>query len=84
VFRSALVAITEAGKIKPVICIELESDSKHTNQNVLIQELLDIGSANDHTAAIKNIIIHPGFPVDIRHNAKIGRAELAEWAQQQV
>jgi hypothetical protein len=25
--------------------------------------------------------VHPGFPVDIRHNAKIGREKLAEWAQ---
>jgi olefin beta-lactone synthetase len=82
VFRSALIAITEAGEIRPAICIELESDSKHTNQKVLIQELLDIGNGNDYTASIKDIMIHPAFPVDIRHNAKIGRAELSQWAQQ--
>lgn len=84
VFRSALVTINKEGDKKPAICIELESDSKHTNQKVLIQELLDIGSAIDHTAAIKDFMIHPAFPVDIRHNAKIGRAELAKWAQQQI
>jgi olefin beta-lactone synthetase len=82
VFRSALIAITEAGETRPAICIELESDSKHTNQKVLIQELLDIGNGNDYTASIKDIMIHPAFPVDIRHNAKIGRAELSQWAQQ--
>ncbi|MBT7950486.1 MAG: AMP-binding protein [Gammaproteobacteria bacterium] len=82
VYRSALVSISKAGETRPALCVELESDSKHTNHRVLIQELLDIGSAIDHTSTIKDFMIHPAFPVDIRHNAKIGRAELAEWAQQ--
>ena len=31
-------------------------------------------------AAIRTILFHPGFPVDIRHNAKIFREQLAVWA----
>jgi hypothetical protein len=27
---------------------------------------------------------HPRFPVDIRHNAKIGREKLALWAERQL
>ncbi len=84
VFRSALVKITEKDRNQPVLCVELEADSQHTNQKVLIQELLDIGSGYEHTSAIRHIMIHPGFPVDIRHNAKIDRAQLGEWAQQQI
>jgi acyl-CoA synthetase (AMP-forming)/AMP-acid ligase II len=84
VFRSALVKIKVDEVYKPALCVELEFDSQHTAKNILIQELLDIGSTYAHTAAIKHIMIHPGFPVDIRHNAKIGRAELADWAQQQI
>jgi olefin beta-lactone synthetase len=84
VFRTALVSIKEVDAIKPALCVELESDSQHTNQNVLIQELLDIGTSYEHTAAVKRIMIHPAFPVDIRHNAKIGRSKLAEWAQEQI
>ena len=33
-----------------------------------------------HTAGIDRFRIHPGFPVDIRHNAKIFREKLALWA----
>ncbi len=83
VFRTALVPLREAELLKPALCVELESDSRHTDQKVLIQELLDIGARHAHTAAIKKIFIHPAFPVDIRHNAKIGRGKLARWAQQQ-
>ena len=32
------------------------------------------------TAAIATFLPHPGFPVDIRHNAKIDRDTLARWA----
>ena len=31
-------------------------------------------------AGITTFLEHPGFPVDIRHNAKIGRPQLAAWA----
>ena len=32
----------------------------------------------------REVLFHPGFPVDIRHNSKIGREELAEWAEKQM
>ncbi len=84
VYRSALIPITDANEIKAALCVELEKDSQHTNQKVLIQELLDLGMKNEHTEKIRDIMIHPAFPVDIRHNAKIGRGKLAEWAQQEI
>ena len=36
------------------------------------------------TARIHHFLHHPGFPVDIRHNAKIGREKLAVWAKSQL
>jgi hypothetical protein len=36
------------------------------------------------TAGITYFLPHPGFPVDIRHNAKIGREKLAVWAATQL
>jgi len=36
------------------------------------------------TAPIRTILFHPAFPVDIRHNAKIGREELARWAERKL
>ena len=46
----------------------------------LRQELLELGAARPHTQAIQTILFHPSFPVDIRHNAKIFREKLADWA----
>ncbi|MGM0600572.1 MAG: fatty acid CoA ligase family protein [Candidatus Rifleibacteriota bacterium] len=80
VFRTALVGVGEKGKQIPVICIELEKNVKDLNASELIEELKKIGSEFEHTADIKKFLLHPGFPVDIRHNAKIGREILAEWA----
>jgi hypothetical protein len=37
-----------------------------------------------HTAKIDTFLCHPRFPVDIRHNAKIGREKLAAWATRQL
>jgi len=36
------------------------------------------------TSSIRLFLIHPDFPVDIRHNAKIFREQLSDWAQQQL
>ena len=82
--RSALVGIKKGDLTVPLICVELEADSQHTDKRVLSQELLDMGSHYENTAMIQTFLIHPGFPVDIRHNAKIVRPQLAEWAQEQV
>ena len=35
-------------------------------------------------ASGRRVLFHPGFPVDIRHNAKIGRETLAVWAATRV
>ena len=37
-------------------------------------------SADTLGARIDAFLRHPKFPVDIRHNAKIGREKLAVWA----
>ncbi|HLT34984.1 MAG TPA: hypothetical protein VK034_01830, partial [Enhygromyxa sp.] len=44
-------------------------------------ELRHIAQGYVHTAKIDGFLHHPDpFPVDIRHNAKIGREKLAAWA----
>jgi len=84
VFRTALAGIGEKGKQVPVICVELEKGVAEVNTEKLIAELIEIGSKYPHTAAIKHFLIHPGFPVDIRHNAKISREKLSEWAAEKL
>jgi olefin beta-lactone synthetase len=80
VFRSALVGAKNNDSVVPVICIELESEHKRFNKKDLTEELLVIAAKSDLTKNIKHILFHTGFPVDVRHNAKIGREKLAAWA----
>ena len=79
VFRSALVGVEKGGEVLPVICIELEP-----GKNVSTEELCDRALSQPHTAGIDTFLIHPGFPVDIRHNAKIRREELRLWAEERL
>jgi olefin beta-lactone synthetase len=80
VFRTALVGVPSSGKTTlPVIIIEPEKKSA-MNSKQLIAEVKAIGRSNPLTAKIQHYLIHPDFPVDIRHNAKIFREKLSVWA----
>ena len=81
--RSALVAVTKDGETKPLICVELQGKSAK-NPTKVLNELQFISERHTQTLGINMFLIHPDFPVDIRHNAKIFREKLAVWAQQQV
>jgi hypothetical protein len=48
------------------------------------RELLELGSARTQTQPIRDIVFHPSFPVDIRHNSKIFREKLAVWAARKL
>ena len=87
--RSALVGVAAIGrqhplrKQFPVMIVEpcrqeLLRDRKL--QSRLQAELRELGASNPLTARITNFLVHPGFPVDIRHNVKISREKLAVWA----
>ena len=80
VFRTALVGASINGKTIPVICVEVEPEHKGFNKKELMDELLVLASGSEITHNIKHVLFHTGFPVDIRHNAKIGREKLAKWA----
>lgn len=80
--RTALVGVGEAGNQRPVLCYELEpgvSDSP-----AIAAALRAVAAAHAHTAGIADFLPHKAFPVDIRHNAKIGREKLAVWAAGQL
>ncbi|MEE8218362.1 MAG: fatty acid CoA ligase family protein, partial [Vicinamibacteria bacterium] len=68
VHRTALVGVRRDGKIRPVLCVELERDG--TADEALTAELRALGAAHEHTRAIDTVLYHPAFPVDTRHNAK--------------
>ena len=83
VLRSALVGIGAKSAQIPVLVYELKpgvtADVAEVND-----ELRHIGEGFVHTAKVKAFLRYPKpFPVDIRHNAKIGREALAAWAVKQ-
>jgi len=81
--RSALVPIIVKGLRIPAICLELEKNTRY-DYDTLVDELLDIGKLFPQTKGITLFYVHKKFPMDIRHNAKIFREELALWAQEKV
>jgi acyl-CoA synthetase (AMP-forming)/AMP-acid ligase II len=83
VYRTALVGVTRRGSTEPVLCVERERESSLAEED-LRRQLLTLGAAHSHTKAITTILFHKAFPVDIRHNAKIFREQLAQWAARQL
>jgi acyl-CoA synthetase (AMP-forming)/AMP-acid ligase II len=82
VFRSALVGVGPEKNQVPVLIVELH---KNTGQDEkLVAELQQIALHNEITHSIKHFLVHHDFPVDIRHNAKIFREKLAEWAAEKL
>lgn len=86
VFRSALVGIAAKGRPgfqEPVLIIEIRKESSRPEQEIL-REVRKMAGLNELTREIGHFLVHPQFPVDIRHNAKIFREKLAVWAEKQV
>ena len=79
--RSALVGVELGGATVPVLVVELEAGARRGNRAAIVAELLAIAAAHGHTRAIRRVLFHRAFPVDVRHNAKIGRERLARWAR---
>ncbi|PJJ97699.1 peptide synthase [Lysobacteraceae bacterium NML91-0213] len=84
VARTALVGVGAPGAQLPVVCVELRSGGDAATRNRIAAELRTLGQRHAHTASIALFLFHPGFPVDIRHNAKIGREKLAAWATRRL
>ncbi|MHD0294388.1 fatty acid CoA ligase family protein [Rhodococcus qingshengii] len=77
VARTALVGVGARGRQRPVLCVELQPGHE---QDAIAEALRRRGAEFPLTAPVADFLFHPGFPVDIRHNAKIGREKLTVWA----
>ncbi|MFZ9889659.1 MAG: fatty acid CoA ligase family protein, partial [Myxococcota bacterium] len=82
VYRAALTWLGERPRQTPVVCAELEPGNKASPQ--LLRELEELAASHPVTVGITRFLVHPGFPVDRRHNAKIEREALSRWAAQQL
>jgi acyl-CoA synthetase (AMP-forming)/AMP-acid ligase II len=72
VFRSALIGLGSAPHQTPAVVIEW----KRSEVPLTPAELRQFALSNPLTKTIETFFSHPGFPVDVRHNAKIHRLTL--------
>ena len=89
VARSALIGLGERPEQRPVLIFEAWPSGSSRNAefeaSARIAALSDVAAAHPLCQGINEFLCYPkAFPVDIRHNAKIGREILAQWASQQV
>lgn len=77
--RSALVGIPTGADFLPALIVEPVKGYQGT-EAMLLEEVAELAASSDLTSSISHFFVHPDFPVDIRHNAKIFREKLAVWA----
>lgn len=84
--RSALVGLGEPGRQEPVLCVELRRADKATGsalEKSVTTAIRERAAQHDSLRRLERVLFHPGFPVDTRHNSKIGREKLTLWAGNQ-
>ena len=77
--RCALVGLGVIGHQVPALVVEGIVKDTGIAQS-LTRDLRQLALNHDHTAGITTFFFHPKLPVDVRHNAKIHRLKLAQWA----
>jgi len=78
--RTALVGVGPRGRQTPAIMFEPADDS--VDQVELAKQLREVALRFDQTRRIDQFLPHSPFPVDVRHNSKINREQLAAVAAQ--
>jgi olefin beta-lactone synthetase len=87
VYRSALVGVGPRGDQRPVIIVEPWPEHRtrsRADEQALVRELEELGSQHEDTRKIRDFFVRTSLPVDIRHNAKIFREQLAVWAARRL
>lgn len=88
--RAALVGVPADGRVEPVLVVQPTdaaasglrpwSPRGRAAAAALIAELRGRLGAHPHSAAVTQVLLRRHFPVDARHNAKIGYEQLTRWA----
>jgi olefin beta-lactone synthetase len=87
IYRSALVGVGSPGQQRPVIIAEPWPEHRPKTKpqhDALLAALAQLSKQHSHTAAIRYFFLLDALPVDIRHNAKIFREQLAVWAAKRL
>ncbi len=77
--RCALVGIGHSGAQVPVVVLEPEPGLSKPVRSAIVSELRAMGEGVDVSRGVEHFVWREQLPVDIRHNAKINRPELARW-----
>jgi len=90
VLRTALVGVTREKVTYPVLCVEMDRQyelgrslfeaSGQPRSAILDQLMSPTAGRFQHTQPVRTFLLYPELPVDVRHNSKILREKLAEWA----
>ena len=81
--QSALVGVGQRGVQRALLLVEREPGFVRLSDAELLEQLGQIRAAHEEgpTRLLREIVVYgKPFPVDVRHNAKIGREKLTGWA----
>ena len=67
-----------------MLCVETAQPVDEARRERIETDLLQLARSHSRFKTVRQVLFHPGFPVDIRHNAKIGREQLAQWATEKL
>jgi hypothetical protein len=87
VYRAALIGLGERGQERPVIIIEPEQGQFPRDDEDEVRfrnELLSLAGSSPITHSIRDALFHVSLPVDTRHNVKIQRELLRDWARDRL
>ncbi len=83
IFRCALIGLGAAPQQTPALVVEPRAGSfpeTDADRERFVAELRELAKVNPEAACVKHIVFQRALPVDVRHNAKIHRLQLAkEW-----
>lgn len=83
--RTGLVARqNQQQQPEAVLCVETWDPLNHAQKASLLQELQELVTLHPKSAVIQEFLFSNKLPTDPRHNAKIERPRLAQWAQDQL
>jgi acyl-coenzyme A synthetase/AMP-(fatty) acid ligase len=80
VVRSALVGVGPRGAQTAVLCVETRGAWTPEDE----REMLALADGTRWQGVVKKVLVHPGFPMDARHNSKIRNEDLQAWAEKQL
>jgi len=87
IYRSALVGIGPMGEQRPIMICEPNPDhwpTSESDKDHLLSEIKLLAGKFWQTNSIESFLLHRSLPVDIRHNSKIFREDLRDWAKQEI